>query len=483
MNDGTSPTGTVVWREGRWKAQLSLLDGTRPWIPLPDTLPHNPEGRARARELARKLTEEARLTAAVRSDAVGAPAGETLREWCSRWLAEREVRGLATVRTDRARLTTHVFPRIGSKRIAAITREQLEDLVTHLDRRVRAEELAWKTAINAWTLVSKMFSDACNAKDRALRVRTDNPAREVRGPDRGVRKTKVYLFPSEFLTLVRCPRLPLVTRRLYAVAIYTFARAGELEVLGWQDLDLDHASAHIHRGADRDHKRVKATKSGVARRIPLESEILPLLRAMRAEAGVVGRVFPTMPVEQDLADNLRKDLKAAGVTREELFVTDATRKNMTFHDLRATGITWAAVRGDELSKIQRRAGHTTPGTTDLYIREADAIRQGFGEVFPPLPTELLGGAEGAPPVEPGGNRSGNRSGEMENGPEPQRFRAVTLVRGGGLEPPRCYSLAPQASASANSAILATDAVYAPSLRDLSTFSFRASVLRCAFACL
>jgi len=32
--------------------------------------------------------------------------------------------------------------------------------------------------------------------------------------------------------------------------------------------------------------------------------------------------------------------------REDLHVNDETRKAMTFHDCRATGITCAAVRGD-----------------------------------------------------------------------------------------------------------------------------------------
>ena len=36
---------------------------------------------------------------------------------------------------------------------------------------------------------------------------------------------------------------------------------------------------------------------------------------------------------------------------------------------------------------------------------------------------------------------------------------INVVRRGGLEPPRCYSLAPQASASANSAISAGKTIF------------------------
>ncbi len=72
----------------------------------------------------------------------------------------------------------------------------------------------------------------------------------------------------------------------------------------------------------------------------------------------------------------------------EDLTTDKTRKAITFHDLRATGLTWMAIRGDEPLRIMQRAGHESFATTQLYVREAEAIREGFGEVFPPL-TPLL----------------------------------------------------------------------------------------------
>jgi hypothetical protein len=77
------------------------------------------------------------------------------------------------------------------------------------------------------------------------------------------------------------------------------------------------------------------------------------------------------------------------VKRADLFASDATRKAITFHDLRATGITWCAVRGDDALKIKQRAGHSTFTTTEGYIRDAENLREGFGAVFPRVPAELL----------------------------------------------------------------------------------------------
>src|SRR5262249_54366134 len=94
------------------------------------------------------------------------------------------------------------------------------------------------------------------------------------------------------------------------------------------------------------------------------------------------------------------DLSLAKVTRAALHERVRTRKRMTFHDLRATGITWAAIRGDDTLKIMARAGHETYGTMLLYVREAEIVREGFGQPFPPLPEALWGGLSGPPKSPP-----------------------------------------------------------------------------------
>lgn len=49
-----------------------------------------------------------------------------------------------------------------------------------------------------------------------------------------------------------------------------------------------------------------------------------------------------------------------------------------------------AVRGDYPLRIKQRCGHATFSTTELHIREAEAVREGFGAVFPARPDELPG---------------------------------------------------------------------------------------------
>ena len=140
---------------------------------------------------------------------------ETVAQWSERWLAHREERGYTSVCDDRGRLSAHILPVLGAVYVREVTRAHVEDLVERLDAKVRRGECSWKTAWNVWGVVTKMFSDACKSKQRSLRVREDNPAKDVPAPDRGVRKVKTYLYPSEFLTLVACESVPLEIGRAH----------------------------------------------------------------------------------------------------------------------------------------------------------------------------------------------------------------------------------------------------------------------------
>jgi len=189
---------------------------------------------------------------------------------------------------------------------------------------------------------------------------------------------------------VRCKRVPIRWRRLFAWAIYSYERAGELEAQGVEDIDLAHRINHVHRAIDRSDGDVKETKTNSPRRVPIEPNGLPLVQRLVEDARAAGQErLVSMPPLCDLSDRLRQYLRWAGVTRAELFVNDATRKWITFHDLRATGITWMAIRGDEAMKVMHRAGHEDIKTTMIYVREAEPLDFMREDVFPPLPEELL----------------------------------------------------------------------------------------------
>jgi hypothetical protein len=98
---------------------------------------------------------------------------------------------------------------------------------------------------------------------------------------------------------------------------------------------------------------------------------------MLRESGGTGRIV-SMPRHRDLAEKLRDWLKVAKVTRPELFVSDQTRINLRFHDLRAAHVTWSAVRGDSPALIMTRVGHEAWETVNATCARPRRYSKGLG---------------------------------------------------------------------------------------------------------
>lgn len=417
-------TGTIEWSGTRWRARITMPDKSRPWVDLPASIPEDQPELARA-ETAERVRLAWQLNLGRAPEPAAAPRepepSELASAWFERWLKYRRGLGMTSARPTESYVSTHVLPALGATPMAAVTRAQLEDLVAALDEKAVAGKLTGKTARNIWGVVSKAFADASGAKRREFRARTDNPALGVAPPEPGTEKVKVYLYPSEFLRLVACPAVPVRWAQLYALATYLYTRPGELEVLDCESVDLAHRAVHLHIARDDLTGDVKELKTGVARHVPIEPELAPLVEVLHKDVGGRGRLVPWFPLEKYLAPSLRVHLELAGVTRAALFARDATRKPLRFYDLRSTGITWCAVRGDEPLRISQRAGHEDFKTTQGYIREAENLLAAFGTPFPPLPARLL-------------ESSANRPDAAGETKKPRRSRGFSVVAGVGFEP-------------------------------------------------
>ncbi len=232
-----------------------------------------------------------------------------------------------------------------------------------------------------------------------LRVRNDNPAAGVAKPDRGARKGKQWLFPNEHAKLMSCKAVPLHWRELYAITTYLYLRPGEAFGLEWAAVQIDAGYVQVSQALDLSTGETKPTKTTAGRRVPIHAHLKPLLQRMGDDAKWTGRVIDgaKLPAQsklngipEKLSTPLRDHLRLAQVERADLFDDSNTTKNLTFYDLRGTGITWEALAGTEPMRMMQRAGHTTFTTTLGYIREAEAIGVDVGAPFPPLPSELTG---------------------------------------------------------------------------------------------
>jgi len=339
---------------------------------------------SRARILAGALIEARQAAPAMAATATG----ETIAEYATRWLDAREARGISSIRDDRGRMRDHILPILGPHRVDESKTDLAaasEQVVAYLDDAIATEEMAFGTAANVWTLVTTMGADMAHAKPSKfeLRVRpNDDPFTGIRGPEGGVELAKQYLFP--FSAFVHCADVPLHWRRLVAVAIYLGARSGELRALDWERVDLEHKIVTIDRAWNNRTKKIETTKTENVRHIPIHPNLLPLLRAMHDEAMGDGQVLREMPAERTLARGFRRRLRRAGIKREALFEGTKTSRPIRFHDTRSTFATWWAIVSLDPLKIMQRGGWSAIEMVMVYVREAEALREGFGEPFPAL---------------------------------------------------------------------------------------------------
>ncbi len=232
---------------------------------------------------------------------------------------------------------------------------------------------------------------AFNRARRAGRYAGSNPATEVE-------RRKVPQRPHDYL---RAAEVPLVLaalapswRPLFATALYTGLRRGELLGLRKSDVDLDSRLISVCRSHGRD-----TTKGGHADVIPIAIELLPYLRSA-VEASPSALVFPRedgtmMRPDVDLEGRLRRTLRRAGIVTgwthkcrkqacthvehasdallrkcpvhgHKLWPTAQVRP-LRFHDLRHTTASLLMMAGANPAAVQRIMRHHDPRiTTEVY---------------------------------------------------------------------------------------------------------------------
>jgi integrase len=330
--------------------------------------------------------------------------GETCDAWFARYWATDES-GSGHHRIKRQQWHLHVSPLIGSKGIASITRDDLEDIRDNLDQKIASGRLRSATAKNIWSHVtSSMAAASGGAKDRSLRVHPMPLHIGILPPRRLEARQRPWLYPREWLLLASCEAVPLAERRLFAIALYTGLRPGELWALLGSDLDFETRTISITKAVDDespDHV-VKRTKTASGQRIiPIHEHLLPVLQAMNVQAS---EHLVTQPAtKESLPERFRRRLTESGVTRARLFASTETEEPLDFRSCRDSHASWLSLAKVPIEHMKRLMGHRTITTTDNYIKLAAAFNvAGVGEPFPPVPMLFRAGGPGSPPPRPEG---------------------------------------------------------------------------------
>ena len=174
-----------------------------------------------------------------------------------------------------------------------------------------------------------------------------------------------------FLTEAKICRHPFYP--IWAFALLTGMRSGELYGLRWQDIDESSGIIQIsHQWTNKDGYH--STKSNKCRVIPISNDLGILLKELRNNG-------PYSESLKGLSDNpiFINDLvlprvpewrygDQSKVTRE--FLERIGLSPVKFHDLRATFITNLLANGVPLAQVMSVVGHSKTSTTDEYLRLA-----------------------------------------------------------------------------------------------------------------
>lgn len=187
-------------------------------------------------------------------------------------------------------------------------------------------------------------------------------------------------------------------------------RREEAVQLRFVDLDLE-------RGA----VRLDANKTDDARTWPLAPGTAAALRAWKKLRSAKGAdpVFVQQRgraiMDNHLADRYRAHLRAAGITRAELFETSANRRHVTFHATRAAFVTVSLAAGESEWKVTDKTGHKDASQIAKYRRQARTAAELDLGAFEPMDKAIPELRAAPTPDKTSDDGSGSTSGST--GPE------------------------------------------------------------------
>lgn len=155
---------------------------------------------------------------------------------------------------------------------------------------------------------------------------------------------------------------------IWAMALYTGLRNGELYAITWDKVDLENRKAVID-SAWNSKDGFKDTKSGNDRMIELAEDLVVLLKQLKLKSTDRHFVLPRIDRwdKGEQARELRRVLEGLGLPR------------IRFHDLRASWATMMLSRGIEPIKVMSMGGWRDLKTMQRYIRKAGVDISGISD--------------------------------------------------------------------------------------------------------
>lgn len=287
-------------------------------------------------------------------------------------------------------IRNNIRPHIGKQRMSEVTPQDLQALYHRLSQdgaRLRGQgPLSGSTIWTVHQVVRAVFTFAVEiqgdfaSNPAATKAATPKAQRSTRKP-----KALDVAEVEQFVALARDHSSPIIADAILLSA-YLGTRTGETVGLRWSDLDSDALELHVRRGVTHTQRhglRVKSTKNGKERVIPLDAYTLSMLKRMQIEQRMrrlqFGRGWQGAPSADE--DYMCADEDGAVLLPSrfgQAFRTLAKRlgrADITPHVLRHAFVSQLIVMGFDAVTIASMTGHSPEVLLREYAHAFDKRRR------------------------------------------------------------------------------------------------------------
>lgn len=171
---------------------------------------------------------------------------------------------------------------------------------------------------------------------------------------------------------------------IWAMALLTGMRSGELQALRWDKVDLDNNLIMVHRSYNPNEKdpakKIGPTKGRYWRTIPISSDLKSLFLDLKKRKSLIAGGFVLPRITEwsngDQAVSLRNFLKSIGM------------KDVKFHALRACWATQMLANGVPAVTVMKIGAWKKMSTMDIYIRLAGVEVKGATDCLNFIPSKI-----------------------------------------------------------------------------------------------
>ncbi len=269
----------------------------------------------------------------------------TIEKFAKKYLANRRYR-LRDWKRDALSVRTLLnSQRLKSKVLSAINPSDIEGYIS--DR--KNDGVSNATINRELACLKRMYSLAIKWDDTKK-----SPAADVDLLEEPPGRTR-FLTAEECQRLVECSQEHL--RPIVLTALLTGMRLGELLNLKWDHVHIDHVID--------PYIEIEISKNNKKRFIPLNSEMVELLSALRAKSRGPGHVF--LSIRGKPLQSVRKPFIRA--------LKEANISDFRFHDLRHTFASHFVMNGGDLLALKEILGHSSLQMVQRYAHLSAAHKR------------------------------------------------------------------------------------------------------------